>query len=866
MKTFNVASASFAQKVRTTEYVLAHAAQKSRGKLKAAIMFGGDPGVGKTSYVRDFAKLVGVKLVIIEVPHIVEEHIVNIPFVIFNPATNQSETSNIKLPLDNVDVKLAKSNLYVQLHGGHIMSDQEYLTKLYQAPQNIVKMYEEMEGTKTEIPEEIRDFREKFRCILFLDEYFRETSMAIRNILRGILDGKIGQHDLPPWVYPIFASNLKDEGVEGTAMNADFRQHNFGTPGKDDWFHWLVTKFENDKHVKLDPKIVDKFYDILEDADLSETDVDSEVRVSPRRWEQLLLYINNAFPLKSEDDARGLLTHVKLNFRNYLTGDHAKIADKVVNAVAELINELSGFNVSSGSTHGNDDWQKTLLHQIEQKMKKGGHHLKYISVVSGLPGVGKTEFLTKTALALNLVGVYINTQQKDPSDVIGIPLPGQTEKGEIDVKFSEPPLYKEIQEEIKKNTKAFEEMLKAHYSKEEAKERFDKWKKAEFKYLIFFDELNRTKTKVFNGLRRVLLEKSFGDGLDLPKGSIIVGAINPDDRGTNKLTSHLKDVIDVVPVGISWNKWKTHLESRDFNDDLREPGSAETVKRVFYKFVDKFKTKNKEHPDADPHFFLDVGSSVLYISPREYTDLISHTIEWFDRHLHKKLKKIDLSKQEDKKKLEELELDLRELLYQSFESTLGTVLHKHGTEAPQFMEQLRDWFLHSDDINIGDLFKKHANVASLEESIGKVYQNPHLHLYDDVDFVNYLNAIDPHKFGEDLLSFLIDKVMADIRRDRSVYLKNDYPKKELDADDVAQIAEGTVSRLEHFIREIVHALRVHRMDHSMYQMVQVALRKLMVEILEFSEEHGGDDEHDPTLMINQEINQLMKNLKSKPYK
>ena len=61
------------------------------------IMLGGDPGIGKTSFIELFSDLTGVHLITIEIPHIVEEHIINIPFLVYNPNNGTTQAGRSEL-------------------------------------------------------------------------------------------------------------------------------------------------------------------------------------------------------------------------------------------------------------------------------------------------------------------------------------------------------------------------------------------------------------------------------------------------------------------------------------------------------------------------------------------------------------------------------------------------------------------------------------------------------------------------------------------------------------------------------------------------------------------------------------------------
>ena len=144
------------------------------------ILLTGDPGIGKTTFVDQMGALLGIKVVVIEVPHVTEEHLINIPFVVYNPTTNQTHTDSSAMTSD-YKLVLAQSNLYAQLTSNQKMSDQQYLQYTnHQAPAHVKAVFTKMGGTEAKIPEEIEQARRQFSTILFLDEFYRQTSPRIR--------------------------------------------------------------------------------------------------------------------------------------------------------------------------------------------------------------------------------------------------------------------------------------------------------------------------------------------------------------------------------------------------------------------------------------------------------------------------------------------------------------------------------------------------------------------------------------------------------------------------------------------------------------------------------------------------------------
>ena len=854
---FNASSASFNQRIDISEKILANMKARTQSVGKSGILLAGDPGVGKTSFIRFFSLLTGIELITIEAPHITEEHIINIPFIVYDPVTKREENGATDFNVSDFKVVLSDSNLYSKLKAIRKIPDDQYLKSIYRAPSDVIKVFEELGGDAKTIPEDIAEVREKTKVILFLDEYFRQTSPKIRNMLRGILNNKIGSHDIPNDAYIVYASNINDEGVEDIPLNNDFHEIEFAAPNKDDWFAWLVAKFEKDEKVKLNPQIIKKFYNILEEEELNHNDMNHEVRTSPRRWEQVLLYVNSSLPVENEKEAKSLLTNIKANFKNYMTGEKSVLATKVLDAVAELIKETSNIDISSHEENSDEEWQDTLEHQIKQKMKLGEHR-KYIPIISGAPGIGKTTHATKIAKDLDLRYIYIDCSNLNPEDVVGLPLPKGGDKKKIETQFSEPNLYHQILKDITEADKDHIEFLKHKLKGDEAKKAIKEYQDREWKYLIFFDELNRNSTKVFNGIRRLLLEKSFGGGYDLPKGSVIISAINPQDHGAGEMTHHMRDVVDVIDSKADFEKTKKYLQHMPFTS-LKNEKSKEVVYDVLMKFSDKFRVKtasgnisNKQKP-----FFLDIGAQPVYISPREYSDLFGNAVIDFDQKFNRLLKRknvADMSNDE----IAETETKLRTSLFDSFKHKLSNIFTKQQVNSPEFMEDLKEWFLNSHEIDFGEgLYYKKATTVDVGSILGSFFQNPddNNHLADDMDFVSFIENHDPQKFKEELASFLL----AQFEKDEDVkdkLIEKKHKGKTVKDDQIA-FEDEEVSKFEHLVREMINAIEIHKLSNDHREIIRLSVREALKHI---KEKHGADY-MDELLEFNIKIAQLIKGIK-----
>lgn len=832
---FNASSASYESRSDLFEKIIVNMKIQRGGNTKTGILLAGDPGTGKTSAIRFFAELVGIELITIEAPHITEEHIINIPFFVFNPVTKTQVPGDTNISDESDEDKsgdykivLSDSNLFTQINKSKKIPDALYLKNIYAGPEDLIKIFESFGGDEKTIPPAIIKIRTNTTVILFLDEYFRQTSMRIRNMLRGILNGKIGSHDIPKEAYVIFASNMtgsSSEGIEDIPTNQEFATVHFKAPNKDDWFAWLVAKFKKDERVKLNDKVLNEFYTLLEEEDLNNADMATEVMTSPRRWEQILLYINSSLPVKDEDDARALLTNIKLNFKNYLTGEHAALAKKVLKATAKLIKETSDDKVEIGEDDvlGDTKWRNTLEHQLKVKMSLGEHR-KYVPIISGAPGIGKTFHAAQVAADLKLRYIYIDCSTLDPEDTQGIPLAKTKKDKSIETSFSVPKLYNQILNDAKKQDAAYTSLLKEKGDKESLK-LVKEYSKKEWKYLIFFDELNRTSKKVFNGIRKVLLEKNFGSNLHLPDGSIVMGAINPTDIGTNELTQHMKDIVDVVDAHGSWASTKKFIGGMKF-DDLTNNSSRDIVEKAIFTFIDKFKTRNEKIASDKRHFYLDVGATPAYISPREIVTIYSTAVEMFDSKTFRLIKNNDLSKLKPEQ-LKELENKLRLSVFDSIKSTLDTIFLKHSISAPEFEHDLKTWMLNTEDIPFGEaLFYKKAKTRDFSEIVKPYFDDTESDLTEEQDFINYINNVDAGDFRIDLTDF----IMSVIDKDGDILKhvgESKIPKKILDnKKQLKTIEKEMVSRMEHFIHSLVHSFIIHDLPNEKREMMHTAIKNV----------------------------------------
>ena len=832
---------------KLTQKFLRAADQQARGNLQGlgGILLGGDPGVGKTSFMQLFSDLTGVHLITIEVPHIVEEHIINIPFLVYNPANESQRTGSTNLKdkdptnKDEYDMVLADSNLYTQLQNARSVPDQQFVANMTDPNPNSGRqriaqdLYRKLGGTEKRIPPAIQTVRRNFNCILFFDEYFREAPTRIRNILRDTINGNIGLHKIPGNTFIVYASNMRDEGLDTIPMNTQMAQRvEFKSPSVDEWFSWLQTKYKDDPNVKLNPDVLEAFKSIMTNENISLNDVKSGVRTSPRRWEELVVYVNQSLPVETPKDAASLLTNVKNNFINYENGEYSKLAKKVVEEVAKLIRKTSPKVRSAKASDeiAGSDWIDALDHHIRQHMKAGGHR-KYIPVIAGAPGVGKTRMVDMIADKNNLIAIDIDCARLSAEDVVGMPIPGK--RGEdnktIEVKFTLPQLYSIIMREIEDETKQHFEDLVEEHGEEQAKQEYAKWEQQPWKFLIFFDELNRVDKKTFNSLRRIILEKNFGPAsngkggtLRLPDGSIVVGAINPDPEtgGTESMTGHFRDVIDVIQATPAWSKVRKFLLNKP-NKGLSD-AAIEAAMHVLDQFVAKFGDKDHDNKDERP-FFIKSGDAEIYVSPREYDALFSNLAAALDDVKDEILKDSEMKESEGVDKIGQ---EIGEYL----ESGLLFSVEKQESAAPEeFTNLLQTWGESSiaDDVyNI--LIKKTVSVSDTWEGVLSPYF-AHKDITDMPQDTNVNTRVESSNVAQ-FVEEVSDVVAEKIQKNPKQLLEQNEKKVHLKGDEIVKTSEKT-HRLGNVLMGLLYTMEIHNYQSDRILAVGKALHRAAVKAI-----------------------------------
>jgi MoxR-like ATPase len=600
--------------------ILSHMMSTGEGLVKTTYLLAGDVGTGKTSFLQSISTLTGVPLVIIEAPHITQEHIMNIPFLVIDGL--KKRTGNITLDDSSGTLKVvqAESNLVTQLRQHHQKPREEIEALIFRNPV-LKSVY-----TNPDVNERLMEIDGMFNSILFLDEYFRASSIKIKNVLRNILNGQIGNDKIPEGTYIIMASNVDDEGVEDIPENYTFQMMDYEAPDKEDFFNYIKSKYvkEDDAEqpsvsgIEMKPEVFNTFYEMIDNTTFGVNDEVSGVRLSPRRLEQMIIYVDAMTPCKDEEEVRGLLSFVKTNLSNYLTGDTFNQMPKIMATVKQIIKDTSpevASAVDKLNPFEKSDWKEIFANELKAKLKLGENR-KYIPVISGDPGIGKTSLMHTVAEDENMGLICISVDNFAPEDFTGMPIANTAPDGEITTSFSEPPLYNLIM-------KRYNEQI--NDVKQEGRP---------YNVILLFDEISRTTTPVFNSMRKVLLEKEFSSEYPLPADILITGALNPAGIGTNELTKHSVDVLDIISATAKFSdviKYATtNKQVTNVNNKLGFDASG-IIGNIITSLAREF--ESKERPDTgeklgleESPFWWTVNGETFYISGREFTEGIANIL------------------------------------------------------------------------------------------------------------------------------------------------------------------------------------------------------------------------------------------------
>ena len=616
------------------------------------------------------------------------------------------------------------------------------------------------------------------------------SNTKIRNILRNILNGSLGNSAIPKGVYIIMSSNVDDSGVSDIPLNQDFHMIKQDKPEAEDFMSFMYSKYvQPETQVQLDPatgepiagiepvqdavdsdrpdtgpvmqpEVFNAFYEEIKNANMSVQDDNVDVRTSPRRLEQIMIYINACVPVSSIEEIEKIKGFIKVNLMNYETLEISSEITKYDTILKKIIEQTSPEFASEYDKIqpiDSSSWKNSLQQQLEVK-EKIGEERSYIPILSGAPGIGKTSQCAAVAKDLGKGYIHIDVSSINAEDAVGIPIPETDANGKITTKFSEPNLYRVIMNK-------YDEIIELY-------------KKPGRKYniILLFDELNRTTVPVFNALRAVLLTKSFGPSYKLPADIMMVGAINPSDAGAITLTGHMKDVVDIIPSTANYTETMDYIKSIKELDSIEEElgfDVTESLVGIVDSLVNTFKSEFNTAGDplerSQRPFFWTTGADVFYISPREMTEMIKLAAISIKKELFKNLKySKDLTYTEEQ--YSEIQKACVNVTAGSFELTFNNILTKQKLDAD--IAKMISAKIVSSDVILAAFntiaMKKSVHEASLD-SIFVQYKND-VNALDSGVIGQYLTYGTVTSFGQDIqeILYLINKAQSNMDLVKSV--------------------------------------------------------------------------------------------------
>jgi len=663
------------------------------GNYSTGLMLAGDPGTGKTNAIQTLMGMLNLPLITIEAPHVSEEHIISIPYLQKIGDKVTSGEMNLEKIGSKFEVVNAESNLISALNSKKMIPE-KYHKEFMRKRKLLVPIYKDLEKAIGIIHQKVNG-TPRIANVLFIDEFYRTGDVRIQNLLREILEGKLGGTEIPKSTYIIYASNFdnSDGSLDEIHLNQMFEKVEFDKPSKDEFMKYMADRFSTidvetgeDHHsntssaTPLSAEVYNAFIDNLQDGELGGKDMstEAEIRISPRRWEEIIKGVNALLPVANETEAAKVLTFLRDNMTDYETKEVSVLYDKYEEIIKDLIKETSGIDASEVEPIENDNWRENLDGQLLMKLKLGEDR-KYIPVISGEPGIGKTAILKQLSNKFGLEPIFINTANLNSDDVIGLTAPNTDSNKKLTTEFTVPPLYRRIMEQYTPN------LPKPESSKF-------------YTHILLMDELTRADNEVFNGIRALLLDKKVGSS-PLPKDILIIAAMNPTGGGTNPLSAHMKDVIDVVPAEGNLDKsiefFKSFQIYKEGNKRFKYPIS-DMVTDLFKRTQTTF--QSDESPDGETLSYNQKTSywtdnlNVAYVAPREVEKLIISTIEDI-------LNRLELF--DDIKSPEDITLEMvdditdtiKKIIKEKFMSITDFILEKQGLtgEGTDFLQKFEQY-------------------------------------------------------------------------------------------------------------------------------------------------------------------------------
>jgi len=309
--------------------------------------------------------------------------------------------------------------------------------------------------------------------------------------------------------------------------------------------------------------------------------------------------------------------------------------------------------------------------------------------------------------------------------------------------------------------------------------------------------------------------------------------VNPTDQGTTELTKHMRDVLDIIPAGASWNQTVTFLKTKaepKLKDTLKNPDIAKPILEIIMAFYERFKDPRNagSHEGDKTEFHLNAGSSNIYISPREFEDMYAIVCHNLDPKISRFKKKA--REEDDPNVIEKMAHALKHDVFEAVKQKLSFIIEdKHGVRSEEFWQDLEEWFMTAPEADKLDLVSKKAKTLSFEDIAERAYSDQGTVLAQNTELINYLQNNDPGAFKQDLREFLFKRAAKSkaFLLDATHFLRELQPNGTITHAKDAKGKEAKTSHLEHFLREIVHAIYIHKLSKEFLAPLKEVMRELL---------------------------------------
>jgi len=683
-----------------------------KGFGKSSLQLQSQPGAGKTSALVQLSILLGMELFIIEGSAMTEDSFVEIPYIVFRNGKRTEKTAKYnKEDNDEYSLVNAESALATQIRKMKVIPETQWMASLEQN-KNLKVIFNKYEKFIRIIRMQKASDKSGFKGILLLDEYLRTGSKKVTNLLRTILNGKIGNTDIPAGIWIVTATNTdnSDGSLDTINLNQQFQAVDFDKdlkPSKEDFFRYIANKYtpmdiENgteDRDTKslpdvINPEVYNAFESVVDQKDT--TMVSNGVRLSSRRLEQIMLFVNDRMPVQNKTEAGAVLKYMESQFTDPETGEKSELLSKYINLAKDIIKNTSG--ITDVAPLSDTKWKETLSLELEAKMSIGPSK-SYPIVIAGMPGTAKTSSLIKISEEKEMGLIDIDASTLTIDDTVGVTLPKEDSNGNVETTFSKPPLYVKIMKEYDLQKK---ELVKNGLS-------LAKQNKRHYNVILMIDELNRTSKDIFNKLRILLLEKKVGTAdYKLPDDIMILSAMNPGSEGTTEMPEHFKDVLDTINVKMSIKDLENYMsgmsifdkESTDLGFNISKM-SFIVLQNIYNRFKSDIDTDGNDVLDINVQpFYWNTGDNVIYVSGREISDMYQQIIE--NIALEFEMESFNIYDLDDKQIEKYINIAKNET-YSAIKGMLDFIFLKQDVEKPDANKFLK---IIADIIKLSPIFKE----------------------------------------------------------------------------------------------------------------------------------------------------------------